>query len=342
MAVVFVMGCHEDTVNKLLPQLIVYQGTGQVAFKDSKEGLYSDKLILTLNNATKPPSGFEYEGWLISDGAGGRPVKQTSFGRFNVDAQGKVKLEWVSPTKENLINFYNKVSITVAPAGKPSSSSDRAAFEASLPTAPLVHIRHMITEWLPTPDKSGFLVSAINQSQGAIKHAGFAATATTISGVKAHADHVYGYITGALTGQVPGNANVADTKDPDGFGIIRYMTDGNKHAGFAANSSGATENIKLHASHINMMSENTMGADGKGGRAKVAADKALGIVTKDYFGDLQEAQADAKELQRLCSLMLTGEDLNKDGSIVPPKEGGIITAYEHGQLMAGMFPTPVL
>lgn len=337
-----VIGCHEDTVNKLLPQLIVYQGSGQVAFKDSKEGLYSDKLVLNMTGATPPPAGFEYEGWLISDGTAGKKAKQTSFGRFSVDAQGRSKYEWTSFDRENLIDSYNKVSISIVQMGKASSSSDRVVYQASLPISSLTHIRHVCTEWAQTLDKSGFLVSATKQAKDGIKHAGFAATATSINGVKSHADHVYAYINGKLTGEIPGNANVADNKDPGGYGIIRYMSDGSKHAGFAASTAEATQSIKLHASHINMMSENTIGADGKGGRAKTAADKALEIVTKDYFGELKEAQADAKELQRLCELILMGEDLNKDGSIVPPKEGGITTSYEHAQFMAGQTLSPTL
>ena len=107
---------------------------------------------------------------------------------------------------------------------------------------------------------------------------------------------------------------------------MRYAGDADKHSGFAAAAEGASANVALHSVHVEDTSTNVVNW------ATQARDKALEAVAAT---DVAAATTAMQEAQGLLDSALNG----LDGSTAPIIDGGgALTAYQHGQLMAGYSP----
>lgn len=82
------------------------KGSGLVRFRDAEA--LSDRAIVELNGVTAPPAGSHYQGWLGSDDG-----RWLGIGAIPLNARGSGKLEWTSPTGENLIASYSRFIVTV-------------------------------------------------------------------------------------------------------------------------------------------------------------------------------------------------------------------------------------
>ena len=98
------------------------------------------------------------------------------------------------------------------------------------------------------------------------------------------------------------------------------------HARLAAESPDATDEIKVHAGHVQIAGENTRQ------RAAEIRDHALAIIQAKAAAD---ARRDMQRILVLAQQTLNGVDVNGDEQVAPiPSEGGVLTAYQHAQLMA--------
>ncbi|HUM70967.1 MAG TPA: plastocyanin/azurin family copper-binding protein, partial [Chloroflexota bacterium] len=112
----------------------------------------------------------------------------------------------------------------------------------------------------------------------------------------------------------------------DGFGVRAYFVGAQEHAQLAADAEGATAEVKLHAGHVIISSDNALNS------VDAAISQSLRVIASDSAA---EAQPAAAELQRLLQIALDGQDANGDGSIAPiANEGGWQTAYDHALNMA--------
>ena len=186
----------------------------------------------------------------------------------------------------------------------------------------MAHIRHVISAWTPATDGKGQAVGSREQTDIALTHASLAVNSNNLSGIQLHAHHVINIVEG-LSGD---NYDASFGNPGDGFGVLQYAADANKHSGFAAAVEGASANVMLHSVHVQDTSTNVVNW------ATRARDKALeAIDSTTYTG----GSVPMVEAQRLLDWALNG----KDGSSAPVIDGGgARTAYQHGQLMAGYSP----
>ncbi len=94
-----------------------------------------------------------------------------------------------------------------------------------------------------------------------------------------------------------------------------------KHVGFAAESEGASENVKTHAVHVGTSAKNVVTWGklivrlGKQVQAATTADQAAPVV---------------KKIENLASRLVAGDDVNGDGKVTwHAAEGGLGAAEQH-------------
>jgi len=181
------------------------------------------------------------------------------------------------------------------------------------------HIGHVMTGWNDTPENKGLLPTAIAEAMVADKHAGFAASKLDdLKWMQTHALHVLHAIDPTATAKGPGL----------GYGASRAAAGAAKHIEFAAGSDGASDNVKLHATHVAASANNAVERSGlilieieKVGSATTAAQAAPHVV----------------RIKELTTRLLAGFDADGDGKISwKPGEGGLSTAKQHmGFMMKG-------
>ncbi len=181
------------------------------------------------------------------------------------------------------------------------------------------HIGHVMKSWGDTPDKMGFLPTAIAEAKITHKHANLAAKDTSnLKAMKLHATHVLHTLDPNLQKKGPGL----------GYGVVAAAKGTAAHIGFAAKSAGASKNVKAHAKHVSETANNTSK------RAGILVSLSKKILAANSAA---EAASMIPKLVAVSSALNAGEDLNGDGKVSwKGGEGGLMTAKAHmGFMMKG-------
>jgi hypothetical protein len=174
------------------------------------------------------------------------------------------------------------------------------------------HIGHVMTGWKDTPGGKGLLVTAQAEAKIAQQHANFAlAKPDNIKWMKTHTTHVLHAVDPS-----------AMSKGPSlGYGVVKAAGGAAKHIQFAANSSDASKNVKLHATHVGASANNAVD------RAKKIV--ALAKLIAENDSEFSVA-AFVREMKNLTDEIIAGDDANGDGKVSWKKgEGGLAQAAKH-------------
>jgi plastocyanin len=306
---------------------------GTINFRDDLQ--LTDQLVINFTSLAPPASGKVYLGWLVNSADG----SNLNLGQIIPGADGSVSLKASEPKKGNFLATYDKFLVTQETLDPtPSAPSALVAYSGQLPGPSLIHIRHLLVSFPGTPNKIGLEVGLREQSVILRRHAEFmldALKANDLATVKLHAEHLVNLIEGSK-GQDYGDLNKDGqiTNPGDGYGLfmngdqLGYLTGSKTHANLAAQAEGATDDIKLHASHVGITVDNA------GSWATTIRDRSLAVLK---VTDIKAAQPLVVEISALANQILNGVDLKGDGVILPvPGSGGVITSYQHAQLMAAI------
>lgn len=178
------------------------------------------------------------------------------------------------------------------------------------------HIGHVTTSYVDTPDKAGLLVVAFAEANVASQHATLATrTPNDLAAMKLHAGHVLHALDPSQQASGPGK----------GFGLRKAAGGVAQHIELAAKETGASGNVKAHATHIATAARGTLSR----------VDQALALI-KQIQGatDAKAAASLIAQLASVCSQLTSGADLNADGRVDwGDGEGGLQQADEHVKLM---------
>ncbi len=175
------------------------------------------------------------------------------------------------------------------------------------------HLGHVVSSFMDTPDKSGFLPMALAEAKIAAQHAAFAArTPDNLQAMQLHAGHVIHAIDPTQAPSGPGK----------GFGMKRAAGGIAQHVELAAKEPTASANVKMHATHVATAARSAM----------ARGDQAIAIAKQ-----IQAAVALVSQLVSLCDQLIAGADNNADGRIGwADGEGGLQQSQDHlGLLLAG-------
>ncbi|MCE2953376.1 MAG: DUF4168 domain-containing protein [Gemmatimonas sp.] len=209
--------------------------------------------------------------------------------------------------------------LTGAPVpGRVVAAAARGFVPAAQLPAGLVgtHIGHVTTSYVDTPEKAGLLVVAFAEAVVASQHATLATrTPTDLAAMKLHAGHVLHALDPSLQATGPGK----------GFGLRKAAGGVAQHIELAAKESGASGNVKIHATHIATAARGTLSR----------VDQAVALIAQIQAAtDAKAAASLIAQLASLCSQLTSGADSNADGRVDWGNgEGGLQQADEHVKLM---------
>ncbi len=304
----------------------VAAGSGALAWRD--QVLRNDQVQLAITGLAPLPAGQVYAAWLGGANAS-LPLGTLSLGST------PATLTFVSPTNDNLLGAFNQVYVTQSAEAEATTNNQNVVLAGTLPEKALVHIRHVLFSIGNTPNKIGFALGLRQETDELQRHAQFlndALQAGDFRLVKLHAEHIANIIKGSEAKDLNGDSKVQNPGD--GFGLLQngtqdgYIKGMIDHAKLAADAPDATDAIKLHAGHVQIAGENTRL------RIQDILNRAEKIAAASGIADTQQ---DVLSIVALTQQAIQGVDVNLDEQIGPiPGEGGVLTAYQHAQLMAGI------
>ncbi len=217
---------------------------------------------------------------------------------------------------------FDSILASVTGAPLPGVVAAAALAPGTVPASSLppglvgTHIGHVVTSFMDTPDKSGFLPMALAEAKIAAQHAAFAArTPDNLQAMQTHAGHVIHAIDPTQAPSGPGK----------GFGMKRAAGGVAQHVELAAKETAASQNVKTHATHIAAAAR---GAMARGDQAIALAKQIQSATTA------AAAAALVSQLVSICDQLIAGSDNNADGRIGwGDGEGALQQAQDHLTLL---------
>jgi plastocyanin len=309
------------------------QPPGVVNFRDDLQ--QTDQVTVAFDKMAPLPSGSVYFAWLVNSADG----SLLRLGQLIPGANGAVNQKFSDPQQRNLLATFDKFIITHEQLDPtPNAPSSMVIYAGQLPGPALIHIRHLLVSFPAAPNKVGLEVGLRDQTTILRRHTEFmvdALKANDLATVKLHAEHLVNLIEGSK-GPDYGDLNKDGqiTNPGDGYGLLKngdqlgYLEGSKDHANLAAQAEGATPAIKLHASHVAITVDNATGW------VTGVRDQSLAVLK---VNDIKAATPLVQQISVLSNQILNGVDVNGDGIILPiPGSGGVLTSYQHAQLMAAI------
>ena len=308
--------------------------SGQITFFDNPNGVpsHTDAVAMSIQNLESPPSGFQYDAWMVNDATEQNIALGTltpSGHTFSLNYAGDSKN---GQAGTNLLGAGNKVLITLE-QGSVNAPTGQVILSATFPPKAFIHIRHLLFSFPITPNKIGLLVGLLGQVQ--------LLNVQSLSLQNALANHNWTAIRCAAQSLIdiiegtqgadyrplsPTCLSLGISAAGDGFGILGntgYDLLASEHASLAATQPDSTANIRLHASHVEIAMTNI-----KNWATKIEQDALTLRASPNNSALIQEVAT-------LSDHIFHGIDTNGDGRVDPVLgEAGAITAYNEGQLMA--------
>jgi len=300
--------------------------TGFVKFLDSPNSQgNTGALQININGLPTPPSGSQYNAWLVDD----QSERIVSLGTLTTSGHTFTLNHTGNDT--NLLRVGNKLEITLE-QGPVNSPTGRVVLTGVFPPKAFVHIRHLLVYFPTTPGNIGLLVGLRRQAQLLNAQAQILQSVVTSHnslGIQCVSQSMLDIIEGkhgAHYGPLSALCALQNVRNVgDGFGILGngYLALAASHASLAATQPDATDNIRLHAGHVEIAVTNIKGW--------------VTTVDQDLLALLANPGNTAKvqKIVTLADQSYNGVDTNGDEHVDPvPGEAGAQTAYQHGQLMA--------
>lgn len=301
------------------------QRLGLLIFRDVVDGagnalVRAGSYQLLMESIAPAPAGSRHELWLVDSNLNTLNLGALAIGD-GVNFSGSIN--------ENLLGRYNGAFISIQPDGVFHGEIGPHAYVGLLPAESLMHIRHVVTVFDNNPGGKAFLIGAEGQLLLAMEHTEFMLgelVGANIHGAQVHAEHVINILEGERGPNFGDLDGDGVTQNPgDGFGVVAYLEGAKQHVQLAADAEAATAEVKLHAGHVLISSDNTMAL------LDAALGEALRVIAADTGA---EAQPRADTLAQLLAEAYYGKDADGDGAIAPVEgEGGWKTAYEHALYM---------
>jgi hypothetical protein len=313
------------------------ESVGLFRFQDGSAE--ADQITFSSRNLPPPPDGTQYQVWLLEDDNEHR----ISLGSIQFSPENIASLTYVDASGQNLLTLYHGVEITIEPDpdNSPNPSND-IAFSASLPSSGFMHVRHLLSEFSSTPNKTPFirglktdteLIS--NLAQGMLT----ALEAEDGQTMRLDAEQILNIIVGDQDPEYKdwnGNETIDDPSD--GYGLLLngtnsgYIQGTYTHANLSLTSPDATENMLTHGEHVKIAAYNLSLWTPQ------LRDQILAVLEATSLTDAEEP---VRQAVVLANQILNGVDINGNENIEPiPGEGGSMTVYDHSYYMADILIRP--
>ena len=319
------------TSTRTPPPLILLGRTGVLQFRN--ESALADQAVLIAEALVAPPSGNQYEVWLVKGN------QRLSLGILTVDATGRGQLTFNATDDTNLVSQYDTVEVTIEPDPDTNArTSGIIAYSFTLPETGLTHLRYLLASFPTTPDRVGLIQGLYSNIKSIHELATVMQTASTEGDeemLRLSAIAMQNVIVGTQSPNyedVNGDGESIDLGD--GFGLLLNGT----NQGYLPATFAETEAIVKSAD-----ASEPMLTYGEGLKNSL---QNLALWTSELQVLLQEIDAApagsyssqrVAEIVALTNKMLNGIDIDQDGNVDPkPGEGGAQAAYDAAYHMADM------
>jgi hypothetical protein len=187
---------------------------------------------------------------------------------------------------------------------------------AEEPTPAQIHIGHVMSAINGTPGGVGLLTILAEEADVASRHAELAVSdLSSLESIQLHVHHVRHAVDPSTEEKGPGK----------GYGVLKAAEGVVTHIQLAAHSSGATDKIQQHATHVAASAGNVVNWS----KEILAESEKVSKATS-----AEEAAPAARKIEQLTKYILDGLDSNGDGRVSwEPGEGGIAQVRQHMELM---------
>lgn len=316
-----------EDVTDVEPTIGAIAADGSLAWRD--QILRNDAVAVSIKGLTALPDGDVYAAWLANSD------NSLPLGALTTSENGNITLTFDSPDQQNLLGSFERVFITKGAQADATNKPTTVVLGGALPEQALAPIREILVAAEATPGKIGYALGLRQETDELLRHAQFlrdAYQAGDFNLEKIHAEHIINIIRGSEARDANGDGKIQNPGDGFGLlpngqqdGYIKGMADQAKRA---ADSPDATAAIKLHAGHVQVTAENT--------RQRVDDVRALAEQIIPATG-LEATEQSVLGILSLAEQAIQGVDVDLDEQVGPiPGEGGVITAYQHAQLMASV------
>jgi serine/threonine protein kinase len=305
---------------------------GRASFSDFNDVM--DRMILDVINIPLPEPGTRYEAWLIG------PETRRSIGIIQFEPSGQGRLTFLDSQSRNIYGLFSALEITAEPDPDPNPNpSGQILYSSMLPAQASEHVRHLLSTFDGAPNKTALIQGLWYTSDGiatSAKEMQEAYKAGDEALMRKKAEEIINQIVGS---QSPDqfqdwDGDGAIDNPGDGFGLLAngeqlgYIQAVTSHADFAARAPDSTLNIRTHAGHVEICSQNI--------EQWAVELLQVSLQIKDMPFDSQMETSVNKAFE-LAKFLVSGHDSNGNELIeAVPGEGGADTAYEHAYYMADM------
>jgi zinc-ribbon domain len=326
---------HSSTTNNSSAHTpLASNANGTVSFSDSQNGSgQSNVVTINVRGLAAPSSGSQYNAWIVDT----QSERNTGLGTLIQNKDGTYTTK-STDHHHNILSLGNRVVVTLE-QGTVTVPTGQVILSATFPPKAFVHIKHLLVSFPNTPGRIGLLVGMIDQAQklsSASQLLQSISASQNSTAIQCAAQSIIDIAEGSQGSNYQPLANQCASENiaevGDGYGLLGaggYIANGQAHASLAATQSDTTATIRVHAGHVTICLENM-----KGWITTIDHD-ALALLNNPIDS------AKVQEIVTLANHAFNGFDANGDGSIDPiPGEGGAVTAYFHGQLMASLVLAP--
>lgn len=281
-----------------------------------------DTVTLRLENLKPPDMNSTYIAWLEST----RDDSVLNLGEVRIDALGNGALVYTDSAGRNLATLFNAVIITVEQNPDATSPSQQVSYSGSVPATVAQALNQILvtspfgivvnrnansysygSESDASGPRNGLLDSVLFEAGMASQHAGLAAGANSVGGMRTHAEHTINILLGT---QVDYDGNGRGENPGMGSGVLYFLDTIEEQLGQISSQDGTAQNqtLEYNSELIHVCLVNVRGW----------ADRVVALERELLASDSIEAVgSQAAEAQQIASTLITGVDLNNNGQVEP-------------------------
>lgn len=259
-----------------------------------------DAVNLRVEGLENPGDDGTYVAWLINTDSG----EVLSLGELVVDAFGDGAQVFRSEDGMMLPASYNAVGITIEADAGDTPEGD-LIYSGSVPVEVMTTLREIFVESEDGLNGGSLLEGASTEARTATQHAGLAARATSVGGMRSHAEHTLNILRGEEE-DYDGDGRGANPGR--GVGVYFFLDTIESLLDEAVNASDSTINVEVNAELIRVCTLNT----------RIRAEQVEDLENEMLEADsIESVEAQAAESTELTEALQSGVDLNENGNVEP-------------------------
>lgn len=273
---------------------------GSVRF--STENDFGDRMEVRLRGVAPVGGDNSYAAWLMNSETG----ETLAIGRVIVDGLGEGTATYTDDEGRMLVAIYNTVLITLETEIGESPTGE-VVYSGALPLAVSNGLQEIFVASEDGINGGSLLDGAQAEARTAAQHAGLAAGASNVGGLRTHAEHTINILRG---GQEDYDGSGSGSNPGRGIGIFFFMDAIDTILSDVTSADGATPELQSNAEFIRVCTQNVRGW----------SEQVVNFEIEMITGETLDAVLDqTTESTALAGQLSTGSDFN---------ENGIVEAFE--------------